>query len=78
MKQSEPELERTGKREERNNAKEKYKGKEDGSKTMFQQKVSKLNLSAVINELGGFLRSPRLTTCCIFLNFVIHTKANKL
>lgn len=33
MKQSEPDLERTGKREARNNAKEKHKGKENGSKT---------------------------------------------
>ena len=32
MKQSEPELERTGKREERDNAKEKYKGKKNGIK----------------------------------------------
>ena len=44
VKQSEPGLEKTGKREARNNAKEKYKGKENGSKTTFLQKVSKLNL----------------------------------
>ena len=40
MKRNEPGLEKTGEREARNNAKEKYESKENGSKTTFLQKVS--------------------------------------
>ena len=40
VKRNEPGLEKAGEREARNNAKEKYKCKENGSKTTFLQKVS--------------------------------------
>ena len=40
VKRNEPGLEKADEREARNNAKEKYKCKENGSKTTFLQKVS--------------------------------------
>ena len=44
VKRNEPGLEKTDESEAKNNAKVKYKGKENGRKTTFLQKVSKLNL----------------------------------